>query len=78
VIDDAWAMIGSTNIDNRSMRLNFELNIMLYSRELATDLAAVIGGYFEDSTEIRLHEFRGRLLKERLLEAAFRPFAPML
>ena len=27
VVDDAWATLGSANLDNRSLRLNFEVNV---------------------------------------------------
>jgi cardiolipin synthase A/B len=41
VIDHAFAMVGSANMDERSFRLNFELTAMLYSQALA-------GVLFED------------------------------
>jgi hypothetical protein len=31
--DDRWAMVGSANLDYRSMRLNFELNLLFHSPE---------------------------------------------
>ena len=35
VVDGTWALIGSTNWDVRSFRLNFELNMEVYSTDLA-------------------------------------------
>ena len=35
-IDGAWCLIGSTNWDTRSFRLNFELNVEVYDSALAT------------------------------------------
>ena len=40
VIDGAWAMFGSGNWDERSMRLNFEFNVETYDRDLASRLDA--------------------------------------
>ncbi len=34
VVDGQWAMIGSSNWDLRSLRLNFELNVEIYGRRL--------------------------------------------
>ncbi len=38
VVDGAWAMVGSANMDARSFRLNFELTTLLYDPELAATL----------------------------------------
>ncbi|WP_230306734.1 phospholipase D-like domain-containing protein, partial [Bordetella pertussis] len=34
-VDDAWSYVGSSNMDPRSLRLNFELDTEIYDRELA-------------------------------------------
>ena len=31
LLDDDWLMVGSANSDNRSMRLNFELNLLVHA-----------------------------------------------
>lgn len=38
VVDDYWALIGSSNWDMRSLRLNFELNLEIYDASLARRL----------------------------------------
>lgn len=47
VIDDVCAVVGSANFDERSLRLNFELSIMLYEPRLAgllySDFEKLIG-----------------------------------
>jgi cardiolipin synthase len=40
VIDGAWATIGSTNFDARSLRLNFEMNVVLPDAATAERIAA--------------------------------------
>lgn len=42
VVDDAWCFIGSANWDPRSLRLNFELNVECYDRELGKQVATAI------------------------------------
>ncbi len=38
IIDQAFALVGSANMDERSFRLNFELTVMLYSPTLTEAL----------------------------------------
>ncbi len=38
VVDGAWALVGSSNFDPRSMRLNFELDVEIIDRALAADI----------------------------------------
>ena len=40
--DDPWAMVGSANLDYRSMRLNFEPNLLIHSREGNGELARIL------------------------------------
>ncbi len=78
LLDDEWLMIGSANSDNRSMRLNFELNLLAHAPEQAAKLEKLLAHEFAQSTEIHLASFRARPFRRRLLEAALRPLAPML
>jgi cardiolipin synthase len=76
--DDQWAMIGSANLDYRSMRLNFELNLLLHSPEHNARLTRLFAQDFALSREIDPGEFSRRPFLRRLLEAALRPLSPML
>src|SRR5260370_13696502 len=38
MVDSEWAMVGSANLDNRSLRLNFDAGCMLHSPELVVEL----------------------------------------
>lgn len=78
LFDDDWLMVGSANSDHRSMRLNFELNVLLRSKPAAARLEAMLTTDFAASTEMHLREFTDVPLPRRLLEAALRPLAPML
>lgn len=42
VVDDDWCLIGSCNWDIRSFRLNFELCVEIYDRNLATTLTGLM------------------------------------
>lgn len=76
--DDEWAMIGSANLDYRSLRLNFELNLLFHSRDCNATLAGILERDFADSQEINPVEFAKRPFRQKFLEAALRPLSPML
>lgn len=78
VVDGDWLMVGSANCDNRSMRLNFELNVLVRAPEETAKMQAVFLEDFAASKEIQLEEFRARPFGRRLLEAAYRPLAPLM
>ncbi len=78
LLDDDWLMVGSANSDNRSMRLNFELNVLVGAPKAAHELERMLAEDFGASREIQLFDFLHRPLRRRLLEAALRPFAPLL
>jgi cardiolipin synthase len=78
LIDREWIMVGSANSDNRSMRLNFELNLLAHTRAEAERLEKVFVEDFAASREITFSDFTQRPFGRRLLEAALRPLAPLL
>jgi cardiolipin synthase len=76
--DDSWTMVGSANLDYRSMRLNFELNILSHSVERNVELARILAHDFALCQEIDPEVFARRPLRMKFLEAALRPLSPML
>jgi cardiolipin synthase len=78
IIDDEWASVGSSNLDERSMRLNFELSLLLHDRELNADLSEIFLKTLAVSKEIDRNEFSKRPVSQRLIESALRPFSPIL
>lgn len=42
VVDDAWVLLGSSNLDPRSLRLNFEFNVECHDASLGRDMAALL------------------------------------
>jgi cardiolipin synthase A/B len=79
LFDDDWLMVGSANFDIRSMRLNFELNVLVRDRECASRLERALHGDFTaGSKQIVLEEFARRPFRQRLIESTLRPLAPLL
>lgn len=68
IVDDYWVSVGSTNLDNRSFRLNDENNLNVYDEEFARAQAAVFEEDRRRSREITLDAWRRRPLRERLAE----------
>jgi cardiolipin synthase A/B len=69
VVDGAWAVVGSANLDERSMELNEENVLGIADREFAKSIEEGVIADFARSREIRLEEWRKRPLLQRGLEA---------
>jgi cardiolipin synthase len=76
--DNQWSMVGSANLDYRSMRLNFELNLLFHSPGRNAELARILEHDFGLCQEIESDVFARRPFRKRFLEAALRPLSPML
>ncbi len=78
VVDDCWALVGSTNWDPRSLRLNFEFNVECYDPPLARTLAGWFDEQLRQSHQTTLAEVDGRSLLVRLRDGAARLLTPFL
>jgi cardiolipin synthase len=78
VIDGQWCLVGSCNLDPRSFRLNFELNLEVRSRRLARQIKAVLEGYRSQARQVDLSFLRGRGFVVRLRDNAAKLFSPYL
>jgi len=76
--DDHWGMVGSANLDYRSMRLNFELNLLFHSPDHNAALARILEHDFALCQEIDAAVFARRPFRRKFAEAMFRPLSPML
>lgn len=78
LIDDDSAVVGSWNIDPRSLRLNFELAVEIRDRRLVDGLGAHFEAVRARSRAVTLEEVDGRPLPERLRDAVAWLFSPYL
>jgi len=67
IIDDDWAVVGTTNVDNRSFEHNDEVNLALCDRDLAARLQADHQRDVADSLEVTLEAWERRPVWEKLL-----------
>ena len=67
VVDDEWGTLGSANMDSRSLRLNFELNVAYAHTPTALSLRALIDRETAASRRLASDELRfgfaGRVLR---------------
>lgn len=78
LVDGGWALVGSANWDPRSLRLNFELNVEVYDRELCGRLDALFEEKREGARELKVEEWRNRPLPQRLRDGVARLALPYL
>ncbi|MEM7582152.1 MAG: cardiolipin synthase [Acidobacteriota bacterium] len=78
VVDDHYAQIGSANLDSRSLRLNFEMQVEVYDQPFAQQVAAHIERVRRESRAVTLEELDGRPFLERLRDSFIWLFTPYL
>lgn len=76
--DGRWGMVGSANLDNRSLHLNFEVGCILHDAEQIAQLEAVYQRDLEDAVPLDQKSLEARSLASRVLENACRLFTPAL
>jgi cardiolipin synthase len=67
VVDGLWAVLGTTNLDNRSFEHNDEVNIALRDEQVARRLLDDYSRDIENSDEITLEAWRRRPLWEKIV-----------
>jgi len=68
VVDGVWSIVGSSNIDERSLEINEENALGIADPELARTLEQALEADFARSREIVLDEWRRRPLWQRAFE----------
>jgi cardiolipin synthase len=77
-MDGEWSLIGSSNWDARSFRLNFEYDLECYDSRLTAELDAVIDAKIARARKLNYAELAGRPVPIRLRDAAARLLMPYL
>jgi cardiolipin synthase len=78
LMDDYYALVGSANLDPRSLRLNFELMVEIYDGDLVKSLQEHFDEVRSRSTEVTAALLKKRPLPARLRDAALWLFSPYL
>ncbi|MEO8034011.1 MAG: cardiolipin synthase [Acidobacteriota bacterium] len=78
VVDGLWSTVGSSNFDDRSFRLNDEVNVNVYDREVAGELEAMFHDDLTKSEEITMRKWFRRPRFDRIKESIADLFKPQL
>ncbi|MEA5115377.1 MAG: cardiolipin synthase [Geobacteraceae bacterium] len=78
LMDDLWSLIGSANLDPRSLRLNFELNLGVYDDQFGRILQKHFQGALARSREVTLEEMDGRPLAQKIRDGSAKLLSPYL
>jgi cardiolipin synthase len=78
LVDNCWSLVGSTNWDPRSLRLNFEFNLECYEANLAGALEELVRSKLKHARRLTLEEVDGRSLPIRLRDGVARLLTPFL
>jgi cardiolipin synthase len=78
VVDRAWTLLGSTNWDPRSLRLNFELNVEVYDPALGAAVDDLVLDRIRAARPLTLAEVDGRPLPAKLRDGLARLLSPYL
>jgi cardiolipin synthase len=78
IVDEEIVSIGTANMDLRSFNHNFELNAMLYSKEVAAIAEVQFNFDLSNSNRICLENFSQRSIWQKSKESVCRLFSPLL
>jgi len=78
LVDDYYILLGSSNMDPRSMRLNFEFNLEVVDPVLSESLTSYFDQIRKHSKELSLQDVDSRSLAVKLRDAFCKLFTPYL
>lgn len=78
VVDGRIATVGTANMDNRSFKLNFEINAFIYDTTTASRLHELFLEDLHYSTELTKEMYNNRPLVNRFKESCARLLSPIL
>jgi cardiolipin synthase len=77
-VDDAFALLGSTNLDMRSFHLNYEMNVLLYGEQITQHLRFAQQRYISESRQIGAAAWRLQPAWRRYGQSAAALLSPLL
>ena len=78
IIDDIAASVGTTNMDIRSFKLNFEINAFIFDPHTTARLKEQFGHDLAHCREITMEDYRRRSVWQKIKEALSRLLSPLL
>lgn len=78
LVDDAGASVGTANLDNRSLYLNFEITLLFVGGDFARQVATMLEADLTKSQRVPVGLLATKPLPFRLAVRLARLFAPIL
>jgi cardiolipin synthase len=78
LIDDDLATVGTVNLDNRSLCLNFELTLWVHDKPFAAEVAQMLEADMRDSRLVDRDERRGKSMLFNAATKVARLMEPVL
>jgi len=78
LVDEHYALIGSANLDPRSLRLNFEFNMEIHDPRFAGELGHHFDAVRTRSRQVSLQEMDARPLPSKIRDGFAKLFSPYL
>lgn len=78
LVDDELAAVGTANLDSRSLRLNFEIILVIADADFASEVAAMLEEDFSHCRKADIAEYEQRSLWFRIAVRVARLFSPIL
>ncbi|MWP60796.1 cardiolipin synthase [Gilliamella sp. Pas-s25] len=78
LIDNQLSLVGTVNLDMRSLWLNFEITAVIDDAEFAQSLSILLQKYLSHSDKISTEKWNQRPIWQRIVERLFYCFAPLL
>jgi cardiolipin synthase len=77
-VDGEWSYVGSANMDNRSLSLNFEAGVVFYGPRMATAIEEMFHTDLSRSHQLDLANWSRRSILRRMAENTCRLLSPVL
>ncbi|MCM2294227.1 cardiolipin synthase [Allorhizobium sp. BGMRC 0089] len=78
VVDDKWCFVGSSNLDSRSLRLNFEIDLEVYDEDFAGFVAGRMDARKQDAEEVTLESLHHKPFWLKLMQRVLWLASPYL
>jgi cardiolipin synthase len=78
LVDNHFAVVGSANLDFRSMFINFEITVVAQDEAFVQKIEAMLERDFKHSRLLRMNEFENMTLWEKITARAANLLAPVL
>ncbi|PKF50838.1 cardiolipin synthase [Enterovibrio nigricans] len=78
MVDENFCLIGTVNLDMRSLWLNFELTLCIDDPDFCADLSSLQQEYINNSTPLLIETWQKRSVLNRPIEQFFYMFSPLL